>query len=227
MAIKIKRLLIESDEFDDRELEDLEGVENIMQYLQAHGKDAKVVDLAGDHYVVYDDMIVDPDWPWARKKDDWLYRTEASRLRERLAAEFEDRFNKQFWQRPEPLFHGTPTENVEDIKREGLTMQHKSRGLSNRSIRAAVFTERSPEYCGYNYGPAVFEIDTIQMKKDGFMPRVEKEPNHLESDILNFIAHKIGAWDEDQDLANAFSEGTSEDTVIIYADIPPKYLKLL
>ena len=227
MAIKLKRLLIESDEFDDRALEDLKGVEAIVQYLQDHGKDPKVVSLAGDQYVIYDDMILDPEWPWAKKKNDWLYRTEASRLRERLAAEFEDRFNKKFWERPELLFHGTPKENVETIDREGLTMQHKSRGMSNKHIRAAVFTELSPEYCEYHYGPAVFEINTVQMKADGFMPQVEKEPNHLESDILNLIAHKIEAWEEDQDLANAFSEGTSEDTIIIYANIPPKYLKLL
>ena len=44
---------------------------------------------------------------------------------------------------------------------------------------------------------------------------------------MNFLARKIGAWEEDMDLANSFSEGTTDDTVIIYDNIPPKYLKLL
>jgi hypothetical protein len=227
MEIKLKRLLIETDEFDDRELEDLEGVDAIVQYLQAHGKEPQVVDLAGSKYVLYDDMIVEPDWPWPKKKEQWLYDNSARQLRDQLMDEIERRFNDRFWKHPEPLYHGTPKENVESIQREGLKMKHISRGFSNRHIHAAVFTEMNPEYCQYHYGPEVFMIDTPQMKADGFMPRVEKEPNHLESEVLNAMAHKIGAWEDDKDLANPMSEGTSEDTVIIFSNIPPKYLKLL
>jgi hypothetical protein len=106
-------------------------------------------------------------------------------------------------------------------------MRHLSRGLANRHIRAAVFTAQSPEFCMQYYGPEVFVINTSQMKIDGFMPMVTKEPNHTEADVINFIADKIKAWDDNRDLANANSEGTTDDTVIVYSNIPPKYLTLL
>lgn len=222
--LKLKTLLAEG---YDPEIEDLEGADAIMQYLVAQGKEPQLISLGTDQYIIWDDNIIDPEYPIVEKKKDWLYGNSAWRLREFMSSEIEDRFNKRFWEHPEPLYHGTPKENVESIKREGLKKQHKSRGLSNRKITAAVFTERSPDYCGFHYGPAVFEIDTPQMKVDGFMPYVTKEPNHLDSDVINFLAHKIGAWDDEQDLSQAWSEGTSEDTIILYTDIPPKYLRLL
>jgi hypothetical protein len=229
--MKLKTLIVESEEldYDEDVLESLEGVEAIMAYLTQHGKEPRVIDLAGDKYIIWDDKIIDPDWPEVEDKSDWVWSTQAQRLRERLRDKLEDEFNQRYWERPEGLYHGTPKENVESIQRDGLKMQHKSRGLSNRHITRAVFTEQEPSYCQYHYGPEVFFIDTNAMKKDGFMPRVEKEPNHIEADVVNFLAHKIGAWDEsgDRDWANSMSEGTTENTIIVYADIPAKYLKLL
>jgi hypothetical protein len=227
--IKLKQLIIESEDYDEDEIENLEGLEAIVQYLQAHDKEPQIIDLGGEKYIIWDDNIIDPDWSRVHKKSDWVWDTSAQRLRERLRDTLEDKFNARFWERPEPLYHGTPKENVEKIQQEGLKMQHKSRGLSNRHISRAIFTEQEPEYCQCHYGPEVFQIDTITMKQDGFMPRVEKEPNHVEADVINFLAHKIGAWDEqgDRDWANSQSEGTTENTIILYANIPPKYLKLL
>ena len=227
--IRLKKLIIESEDYDEDEIENLEGIDVIMQYLQAHGKEPQIIDLAGENYIIWDDNILDPDWPKVQTKSDWLWDHSAWRLRERIRDLIEDRFNQAYWERPEPLYHGTPKENVQSIQQDGLKMQHKSRGLSNRNIHRAVFTEQEPEYCQYHYGPEVFEINTPAMKADGFMPRVEKEPNHVEADVINALAHKIGAWDEqgDRDWANSQSEGTTEGTIILYADIPPKYLKLL
>jgi len=225
--IKLKEIMNEVSEPFEDEIDDLEGKDAIVQFLIAQGKEPQVIQLGKDEYVIYDDKIIDPSFPQVQAKEEWLYDHSARRLRETLKDMIEERFNKNFWERPEVLYHGTPIENVETIDREGLKMQHKSRGLSNRSITRAVFTTQSPEYAEYHYGPAVFEINTPQMKADGFMPQVVKEPNHTESDVLNFLAQKIGAWEEERDLAQANSEGTTDDTVIIYADIPPKYLKLL
>ncbi len=225
--IKLKKLIVESDEYDAREIEDLEGIETIVQYLTDHDKEPEIIDLGGDKYVIWDNNIVDPEFPIVEEKSDWVWIPSARRLREKLTDMIEERFNRMFWENPEPLYHGTPEENVETIKREGIKRQHKSRGLANRHIHSAVFTEKSPDYCQYHYGPEVFMIDTFAMKRDGFMPQVVKEPNHVESDVINFLAHKIGAWEEDRDYAQSQSEGTTEDTIIIYADIPPKYVTLL
>ena len=63
------------------------------------------------------------------------------------------------------------------------------------------------------------------MKADGFTPYVTKEPNHTESDVVNFLARKIGAWTDEKDFTQSNSEGTTDETIIIYTDIPPKYIK--
>lgn len=219
--IKLKKLLEEIDTF---ELEDLEGKDAILQYLHAHDKNASVVKLGEDEYVVWDEYIVDPEFPYVKEKSKWLYGTEGTRLISRLTDALEEKFNARFWEHPEALFHATPTENVELIKREGLKAVHKSRGLANRHIRSAVFTSTEPDWITHHYGPSVITIHTDLMKKDGFMPQVTKEPNHTESDVINFIANKIGAWIDDQDLSNSRSEGTTDDTVIIHSPVPPKYL---
>jgi len=218
---------IKEEDVDDFELEELQGKDAILQYLDAHGKKGEVIDLGGEEYIIWDDNIVDPEYPIVKEKSDWIYGMEAMRLVSRLNDAAEDHFNKRFWEYPEVLFHGTPRENVENIRREGLKATHKSRGLSNRNIHRAVFTSTEPEGTVNSYGPVVVTIRTDLMKKDGFMPYATKEPNHTEAEVIDFIAGKIGAWEPGQhDLSNAYSEGTTEDTIIIYDSIPSKYLEI-
>lgn len=227
--IKLKEIISPSgsENYNERDIEDFESKEEILAYLAHHGKEAQVIQLGKEEYIIWDDKIVDPEFPRVQEKREWVWDHSAWRIREALQDLIEERFNAAFWMHPEPLYHGTPEENVESIKNFGIRMQHKSRGLSNRHISQAVFTEKSPEFCRYHYGPAVFEINTPQMKADGFMPVVTKEPNHIESDVVNFLAHKIGAWtpDEDRDFAQSQFEGTTEDTIIVYDNIPAKYVK--
>ena len=218
---------IKEEDVDEYELEDLQGKEAILQYLDAHGKRGEVVDLAGNEYIVWDNNIVDVECPDVKEKSDWMYGMEAMRLVANLTSMVEDQFNKRFWEYPEVLFHATRQEFVEEIRKEGLKAQHVSRGLANRHIGRAVFTSTEPDWISHSYGPVVITIRTDLMKKDGFMPYVTKEPNHVEAEVMDFIAGKIGAWEPGHhDLSNAYSEGTTEDTIIIYDSIPPKYLEI-
>jgi hypothetical protein len=222
--IKLRKLLRE--DVDDYEIEDLEGKDAILQYLQAHGKDPEVVKLGNDEYIIWDDNIIDPEYPRVKSKNDWVYSMEGNRLVNTLTGAIEDKFNTEFWENPQVLFHATPTENVEDIKVNGLKSQHKSRGMANRHIRGAVFTSTEPDWITHSYGPSVITINTRLMKQDGFMPYVTKEPNHTESDVINFLLRKIKASERelDRDYSNARSEGTTDDTVIIHSAVPAKYL---
>ena len=225
--VKKKMNIREADDIDDFELEELQGKEAIMQYLTDHGKSPEVVELGKDEYIIWDDFIVDPEYPNVEEKGDWIYGMQGIRLVSELKDMMEDRFNAFFWKHPEMLFHATPRENVEDIRKDGIKAMHKSRGFSNKNIHAAVFTSTEPDWIGFHYGPAVIGIRTDLMKKDGVMPYVTKEPNHTEAEVMDFIAGKIKAWEPgSKDLSNAYSEGTTEDTVIVYASIPPKYLEI-
>ena len=220
--IKLKDLLLE--EVDEDEMEDLKGMDAILQYLIDHDKEPEVVQLGKDKYVIWDNKITDVDYVNVEDKDRWLYGTNGMRLVRDMIGIIDDRFNKSFWEYPETLYHATPTENVENIKIDGLQAVHKSRGLANRHIRSAVFTSTEPDWITHSYGPSVITINTRAMKRDGFTPYITKEPNHAESDVLNFIAHKIKAWEDDRDLTDARSEGTTDDTRIVYSPIPVKYL---
>jgi hypothetical protein len=213
-------------EVNKYEIEDLNNKEEIIQYLQVRGKSPEIINLGGDEYIIWEDYIIDPEFPRLEKKRDWINDTQAWRLVGKLIYMMEERFNKQFWEHPQTLYHATPLENVDSIRKDGLQMIHKSRGLANKHIRAAVFTSTEPDWATFSYGPVQVVINTDAMKKDGFMPFVTKEPNHTESDVVNFIARKIGDWEEDKDYTGSYGEGTTEDTVVVYDDIPPKYLEI-
>jgi len=219
---KLKQLLCE--EIDHYEIEDFRGIDPIVQYLTDHDEEPEVIKLGSMECVIWGNYIIDdPDFPDVQEKQDWLWSTSGQRLVKEMMDLMDDKFNQQFWERPEYLYHGTPSENVDNIKQKGLSAEHKSRGLANRHINRAVFTSTEHDGVVLHYGDSVIEINTIQMKNDGFMPHVTKEPNHEESDVINFIARKIG-MDDERDHSMSNSEGTTDDTRIVHDGIPPKYL---
>ncbi len=220
--IKLKHLIKE----DDSELEDLEGVEPIMQYLQGHGKSPELIKLGTEELIIWDDNIIDPEFPRVKKKADWIYSMGGRKLASAMTGAIEDKFNAEFWKHPQTLFHATPTNNVENIKVNGLSAVHKSRGMANKHIRSAVFTSTEPDWITHSYGPSVITIHTDLMKKDGVMPYVSKEPNHTEHEVIMFLLRKIKASDREmeRDYSSAQSEGTTDDTIIIYSPVPAKYL---
>lgn len=138
-------------------------------------------------------------------------------------------FNKSFWLHPSTLFHCTVPEKYELIKSEGiLKTRSDTRGITNRSVGSAIFTtmeDTEVESLRQSYGNIVIEINTIQMKKDGFMPTVSKEPEVERAEQLVFVLNKLGKDTKIYQLIDS-SGGISEYTIIIYNSIPIKYLSL-
>jgi len=148
-----------------------------------------------------------------------------------LVIKFTDEFNnithEYFWKNPSMLYHATKRENITDIKKDGLKIQNITRGLSNRRIGSAIFTSSYEEEDLSSYGDVLIKIDTVKMKNDGITPQITKEPNHIYSDVVNFLYKKLKCSEEDCDYSNAYSEGTSEYTYIVYGNIPAKYLTII
>jgi hypothetical protein len=145
---------------------------------------------------------------------------------------YNDDFHNLFWKFPRYLYHCTPEENQESIMKNGINMMDKTRGFaSNRHVRAAVFTTSEEEEISSlqnSYGPVVFSINTPQMKRDGYMPKVEQEPDWAKAEKISFVLREIGYPDERSE-ASLFvdsSEGTTQYTVIVYGEIPPQYLSI-
>src|ERR1041385_456693 len=137
-------------------------------------------------------------------------------------------FNNTFWKFPRTLYHCTKPENKEEIEREGLKLMKITRGINTRFIPPAIFTtveELECDHLEHYYGKLRIAINTLQMKRDGFMPPVSQEPQIERANKLVFVFEKLGI-NVNVEKFIPQSEGISENTVIIYKPIPPKYLSI-
>jgi hypothetical protein len=215
----IRKLLAESES-----KESLEEVEDIDSFMESF-KDSIIekiddgiysVDLDGSAYVWEEGGNV-------LELDEWAYRNIDYLVDEKY--KLPERFNKDFWRRPEPLFHGTPKENVDSIMENGLVSKRKTFG-SNKSITKAVFTLTYTDAMEYDttYGDAIIKIDTLKMEKDGFMPYVSQEPSVVEYTVLEAFFHKYENYGFHASMES--SSGQQMETVAVHDSIPPKYLSL-
>lgn len=137
-------------------------------------------------------------------------------------------FSKAFWSRPTPLWHCTRPENLEVIQKDGIKAKNDARGISNRSVGNAVFTVREdleiPFFKRY-YGNLVFQINTKQMKLDGYMPEATMEPDWDRANKIAYVLNKLGHEAEASRFVDSSDQNT-EGTVILYGDIPAKYLSI-
>jgi hypothetical protein len=146
-------------------------------------------------------------------------------------------FNKQFWSQHylPVLYHSTTKENYEKILKDGvLKMKEDRRGAtSNRHIGPAVFTtseEGEVSFFKSYYGPIVLSINTKQMKSDGYTPEVAREPDWDRAFKLSFIINRIKKSNEREHESSEYvdsSDQNTEYTVIVYGNIPVKYLSVV
>lgn len=128
--------------------------------------------------------------------------------------------NEEFWSNPPFVYHGTTEDNWYKIEKTGLQPRNETRGLSNRSIGASVFTSLDVE-TALHYYDIVIKINCPQMKEDGYMPYVGQETPLEEAEAKESIANMIGLENYEAD----YEVGLDPDTFIFYGAIPPKYLK--
>jgi len=125
----------------------------------------------------------------------------------------------------ETVYHGTHEENVKDILRHGIESRNESRGISNRSMGSAVFTSQNLDTALNSSYTHIFEINVGAMKADGYMPRISGEDPLDEAKLKQSFAWELGLRDYEVEVDS--SDGLSGDTVVIYGDIPPKYIRLI
>ena len=142
-------------------------------------------------------------------------------------------FTKVFWSQHyiPTLYHCTTEEKYEQIKVEGLKLRRERRGAvsGNSAIGPAIFTtaeEAEVSFFKSYYGPIVIAINATQMKKDRFMPEVSKEPDWEKAEKLEFVLRKLGQEDAEASRFVDSSDQNTQGTVILYSDIPLRYLSL-
>jgi hypothetical protein len=139
--------------------------------------------------------------------------------------EYEENLHDEFWNYPGPVYHATPSENVASIEADGIGAASETRGMSNRHVGDAVFTTAEWEEALLGtYGDAIFEIDTVAMRKDGYRPRIEEEPEVSENNVRGSLAYALGVQDWAAEHESV-SGGMSPNTLVFHGSIPAKYVK--
>jgi hypothetical protein len=130
---------------------------------------------------------------------------------------------ESFWDSPAILYHGTTSDNWEEIQESGeIEARSDSRGVSNRGMADAVFTSLNQEGTE-SYGDVVLEINTLKMKNDSYMPEVSGEEPLIVNEQRASIANVLGYHEFVQD--DYSSDGLSSETIAIFGSIPLKYVK--
>lgn len=180
--------------------------------------DNKLLTLTIDKNLLVSDDF-EEDYPSFEEAQEWIDSLLDYRLDEYVPEE-----ENNFWENPEILYHGTYIDRWENIKDSGiLEPRNLSRAISNRHMGSAIFTSTNRDFVESSYGEVILEINTIKMKMDGYMPLVSRELPLEESERRMRLANLIGY---DEYLINEYtSDGLSIETVVIYGNVPLKYIK--
>lgn len=127
-----------------------------------------------------------------------------------------------FWEDGGVIYHATDRENLKSILKNGINPMCKTRGLGNRNISCAVFCSPDTESIS-SYGDLVFEINISKMYEDGLTYEVSMETGFEENQMKSALANKIGLEIEFEQEDSSLME----DTIVIYGNIPPKYLRVV
>jgi len=208
---------------EEHEPKDLNGT---IFVLNKYGFEFEIIDFPNDKVIAVniDEKIYIIDsfyYPSAELGHNWVSDLSDMAIMSYLPDPPE--FNQEFWQDPiNPLYHATNEKYLDAIKKRGLLPRNESRGISNRSTGAAVFTSDSEEGTD-SYGNVIVMINTGSMKQDGYTPYVSKEEPLEEESYKSTIAWKVGIRDYEPSDSYG-SEGIYESTIIIHDKVPPKYL---
>lgn len=229
-SLEYKSLDIRSRSVFQELLDEVHGRSDLMRLLKMYGLKWKQIDFSeeaiitlvlGSNLYIIDDL----ENPALKEATEWLWDiSNYGRLDNYMPSED---FSKNFWDdlgNNSVVYHATTEENKDSILRNGLGVRDKTRGINNRSTGAAIFTSDNPDDIS-SYGDVIFAINLSQMKRDGYMPEVSREGPVEEVERLESLAHKIGVEGFSASESND-SEGLYPSTIIIYSDVPAKYLSL-
>lgn len=144
-------------------------------------------------------------------------------------------YTNEFWENvgtiPDynKLYHATKEKYVDDILKNGLKAKNKTRIPTSKIRKNAVFAVLNPSMLQDEvYGGKVIIIDTLKMKNDGFTPLVGREKDWERQDRARYLQSKLNIYGQIERMVPAGEGGSGSwrDTIVIYDDIPPKYISL-
>jgi len=197
------------------------SIESAYDRLLDMNFDVDLVDLGESlgKFIVYGNRIINSTG-WGYEISDFIFGLSDMSLAIYME---ENGYVRDEWEDVGVAYHATPLRNAEKIELKGIMPMNESRGISNRSTPSAVFMSENIDEMD-TYGEALFEIDLAAMRNDGYMPTLEREEPVSESEARMSIARRLGVDDTDMYAYESW-DGIAEDTLVLYGDIPRKYLK--
>lgn len=200
--------------------------EHGLQFLidQDYTADLKILPN-GEKVLVTENYIFD-GWNMTDDKEAWVWDYNYIDLLDMYNYDPEE-WSRDFWRSIGPrskVWHNTIEDRWEEIEESGeLRVARETRGITNRSTNAAIFVTTNPDEAAYGtYGPVELEIDLYAMKRDRYMPMVVEEEPVVEQRYRDALAHLLDIELYDSHIN---MDGISYDTLIIYDDIPLKYIE--
>jgi ParB-like chromosome segregation protein Spo0J/GNAT superfamily N-acetyltransferase len=207
----------------EEKLDDAEGDEAAIQQLLTQAGAWAALEYSGGVLYRTEDAVIDvSDASTTYYKDPQQFISQCNV--EEFLPNYEDEFNRQFWEDPQELYHATDEDNLAAIMKNGLNASNETRGMSNRGVASAVFTTDDIEYAqAGHYGDAILAIDMAAFKastKANKLPYVGREPDVVEGESRESLAHALEVTDFNHD----YEDGMDRTTVIVHGSIPPQFL---
>lgn len=200
---------------------------SMVEVVRKYDLPFNVIDLNGNKVMMIQNKYICEDYINYSDFEDateWLDNLWSMQLDEYMPMEEDNYWEGVYPSSGTYQYHGTSEERLSDILANGLEPRNETRGISNRSMGAGVFTSESYEAADAYYD-AVIQIDVGLMKQDGYTPETSGESPIDECRQRSAIAHLLEL--NDYYCEPDSSDGLAEDTVVFYGKIPPKYLTVL
>jgi hypothetical protein len=143
------------------------------------------------------------DGTWQRKDAEKYIQGLESEASTYLGYDEEERFNEEFWKRPGTLY--VVVKDPDNALVRGLVEPKTTKDYDHA------------EYLAREFDRKLLELDTRQMKFDGFTPHVANDERTIEHAKMSSLAWKLGVeeWPGDD---------YDEDTIFIMDHVPAKYI---
>lgn len=223
------------------EIEGLEGKSGVISYLDDLGIDYREESINGNSVLIVGKkqhvVEFEGEFPVPHTLEEFLREKSSTRyFSEFTGVDWRKQYTKQFWENVgtinsfNELYHATEEQYVDDILENGLEARNQTRIPTSKIRRDAVFAVKNTRSLADGaYGSKLLAIDTLGMKKDGVTPRVGREKDWERQDRAMFLKDKLNLYGEIRTIVPAGEGGTGSwsGTVVIYSDIPPKYVSLM
>lgn len=186
------------------------------------GKDESIVVFDNGWVLINDDLLKDDN-----EKQEYISQLDGMGVYQITGIDLAELEEKELNENPPGyLYHGTSEGAWEMIQESGaLRVKSDTRGMANVHTRAAIFTFEDEEAAfnsSYNDG-VVLRIDIGRFVKDGNEVKLSREEPLIEEREKGMLAHLIGF---NEYIPEEYtSDGLSDDTILIFNNIPLKYVE--